>query len=183
MRKTIIITLLLCLMGGSFQAQTVAWQKIEDAAKAEVGQKMYFFDFYTSWCGWCKRMDRDTFSDPTVSAILNKYYIPVKFNAESNTQFDWNNQHFTGGISVNNRPATHTFTRYVLGQKIGYPSFAIFLPNQQLLQVIPGYVPASDFVKILWYFVSGDYNKYPFEKYQQIFDKEIAPAMQQQLKQ
>ena len=36
---------------------------------------------------------------------------------------------------------------------------------------------ADDLVIILWYFASGDHKRYAFEKYQQIFDKEIRPKM------
>jgi len=38
-------------------------------------------DFYTDWCGWCKRLDRDTFPDKTVIKLLQNF-IPLKLNAE-----------------------------------------------------------------------------------------------------
>lgn len=182
MRKSIIITVLACLIGGMVQAQGVKWQPIESAAKSGNTTKLYFIDFYTNWCGWCKRMDRDTFSDSTVAAILNKYYIPVKFNAEGSSHFEWNGRTFAKGISANGRAATHTFVTYVLGNKIGYPSFAIFNADKQLLQVIPGYVKADEFAQILWYFASGAYTRYPYERYLQAYDKEIKPDMLKQLR-
>lgn len=182
MKKSIIITMLACLLGGFVHAQGVKWQAIETAAKAENSSKLYFIDFYTNWCGWCKRMDRDTFSDSIVASILNKYYIPVKFNAEGSSQFEWNNRSFNKGQSINGRPATHTFVSYVLGNKIGYPSFAIFNAEKQLLQVIPGYVKADEFAQILWYFSSGAYTRYPYERYQQQFEKSIKAEMIKQLR-
>lgn len=182
MKKNIIIALLAILIGGFVQAQEVKWQTIENASKTENTTKLYFIDFYTNWCGWCKRMDRDTFSDSTVATILNKYYIPIKFNAEGASQFEWNSRTFTKGISVNGRPATHTFVTYVLGNKIGYPSFAIFNAEKRLLQVIPGYVKADEFAQILWYFASGSYTRLPYERYQQTFDKDIKPVMLKQLR-
>lgn len=52
-------------------------------AKAKT-QKMYVLvDFYTDWCLWCKRLDRDTLSDPAVMAYLKKKYMLVKINAEN----------------------------------------------------------------------------------------------------
>ena len=65
----------------------IQWRTIEQAAKTEAkgNTKLYFVDFYTTWCGWCKKMDRDTFRDPLVAQILNTYYIPVKFDAEGSS--------------------------------------------------------------------------------------------------
>ena len=61
----------------------VKWTTIEKASTIH-NDKLYMVDFYTSWCGWCKKMDNETFSNPIVVKILNKYYNPVKFNAEGN---------------------------------------------------------------------------------------------------
>ena len=83
MKKTVLLLLLAALLGVNVQAQ-VNWQTIEQASKVDTrtNKKLFFIDFSTSWCGWCKKMDRETFSDPVVAAILNKYYIPVHFDAE-----------------------------------------------------------------------------------------------------
>ena len=50
------------------------------------------------------------------------------------------------------------------------------------MQIIPGFYPPQDFAVVLWYFASGDCDRYPFEQYQKIFDKEIKPTMMKQLK-
>ena len=87
MTKKILFPLLLAaLFSGTMQAQNIEWKTIEQAAKTDSksNTKLYFVDFYTSWCGWCKKMDRETFTNPIVAKILNTYYIPVKFDAEGN---------------------------------------------------------------------------------------------------
>ena len=154
----------------------VKWHTIEEAANAKIGTKMYFIDFYTSWCGYCKKMDRETFSDPTVAKILNRYFYPVKFNAEGSNTFTWFGKTYHPVNSGRNR--THEFARGLQG----YPSFALVKADGSVLQTIPGFSTAKEFTVILWYFVSGDYNRYAFDRYQKIFDKDIRPAMDKALK-
>ena len=69
----------------------------------------------------------------------------------------------------------------MLGTQMGFPSFGLFNSNQSKLTIIQGYQTADDFIVMLWYFASGDNRRYPFDKYQKIFDKEIRPVMNQKL--
>jgi uncharacterized protein YyaL (SSP411 family) len=40
-------------------------------------------DLYTEWCGWCKKMDENVFTDAQVISLLNSDFTAVKFNAET----------------------------------------------------------------------------------------------------
>lgn len=55
-----------------------------DGAKkmAAKQNKLIFIDAYTDWCGWCKKMDKETFSDSLVGKFMNDHFIPVKINME-----------------------------------------------------------------------------------------------------
>lgn len=44
--------------------------------------KIIFMDAYTSWCGPCKRMARDVFSDAEVGKFFNKHFINIKVDME-----------------------------------------------------------------------------------------------------
>ena len=181
--KQILSFILLATLAFGANAQ-VEWKTIEQASKTEAksNTKLYFVDFYTSWCGWCKKMDRETFKDPVVAKILNTYYIPVKFDAEGNAEFTWQGTKYTNTAAAPGaRPNTHNFAKTVLGAKMGFPSFGLFGTDQRRLTIIQGYQSAADLVMMLWYFASGDNKKYPFDKYQQIFDKEIRPVMNDKL--
>ncbi|MFT6716831.1 MAG: thiol:disulfide interchange protein, partial [Saprospiraceae bacterium] len=60
----------------------IKWLTMEQAYKASrTLDKPIFIDVYTSWCGWCKRMDQTTFRDPVVANYINTNFYPVKFNA------------------------------------------------------------------------------------------------------
>lgn len=160
----------------SVQAQ-VKWHTVDEAAEAKIGQKIYFVDFYTTWCGYCKKMDRQTFTDPTVAKILNKYYYAVKFDAESQKAVKWFGSEYA---PVNEgRNMVHSFANGVKG----FPTYRLYRSNGVAFQDIPGFYNAKEFTVVLWYFASGDCDRYPFETYRKIFDKEIRPAMEQQLNQ
>lgn len=187
MRKIFLLALVTVMTISGCKAQDkeakVYWSPIVEAAQTDLGQneKLFFVDFSTSWCGWCKKMDRETFSDPVVAAILNKYFIPVHFNAEGNDSFLWAGNKYEGTPAVQGRPGTHTFARAVLGSRIAYPSFALFSPDQRLIQIFQGYYGPYDFSMILWYIVSHANVRYTWEQYQQIFDQEIKPQMMKDL--
>ena len=172
--KRILLLFATLLFLGGTQAQ-VKWHSIEEAAEAKIGTKLYFVDFYTSWCGYCKKMDRETFSDPTVAKILNKYYYPVKFNAEGNNTFTWAGREYK---PASGRARAHEFASGLRG----YPTFVLFRADGSPMQQIPGYYPAKDFTIVLWFFASGDCDRYSFEQYSKIFDSQIRPEMERQLK-
>ena len=56
-------------------------QALERAAQQK---KVVFIDFYTTWCGPCKIMDKTVFSDDRVISWLDKHTVAVKFDAEKN---------------------------------------------------------------------------------------------------
>ncbi len=152
----------------------VKWHSIDEAANAKIGTRIYLVDFYTDWCGYCKKMDRETFTDATVTQIINKYYYPVKFNAESRSAVTWFGTTYP---PASGRHRSHGFARGIQG----YPTSVLYLANGKALQAIPGFYSAKDYAIILWYFASGDYQRYPYERYQRIFDKEIRPVMEKEL--
>ena len=190
MKKTLLITAFVAvLFAVPACAQTdmqtdnpIQWKTIEQASQTdfENNDKLIFIDFYTSWCGWCKRMDRETFQDPTVEAILNQFFIPVHFNAEGSETVNWKGKVYQPQMA-NGRPNAHGFARAILGSNIGYPSFALFSPDGSLIQILQGYQAPGDFQMILWYFASGDNVRYPFETYQEIFESQIKPVMNKRL--
>jgi len=53
------------------------WMTIEQAEKKGNKEgKKYLVDVYTDWCGWCKVMDKKTFSDPeTVKYLEENFHV------------------------------------------------------------------------------------------------------------
>lgn len=58
-----------------------SWDELLAEAKKE--GKPFFVDFSTSWCGWCKVMDRKTFGDKKVAEYVEAHYVAYKLDAEA----------------------------------------------------------------------------------------------------
>ncbi|MBT8210292.1 MAG: thioredoxin domain-containing protein, partial [Eudoraea sp.] len=81
----LVIAGLLLLTGPIILAQEVQWLTWEEAtnlATTEENPKKIFVDVYTDWCGWCKKMDKDTFQNAEVAAYMSKNFYMVKLDGE-----------------------------------------------------------------------------------------------------
>jgi thiol:disulfide interchange protein len=73
---------------GTALARKLVWVHDLQAGiqSAKKGNKLVLVDLYTDWCGWCKRLDRDTYTDASVLEVLNSQFVCVKLDAEDGQQ-------------------------------------------------------------------------------------------------
>lgn len=84
MKKIILLSLLLLSLSFRADAQTefrhISFDEAKTAAKAE--GKYIFIDFFTTWCGPCKRLAANVFPTKQVGDYLNGKYVCLKVDAE-----------------------------------------------------------------------------------------------------
>jgi thiol-disulfide isomerase/thioredoxin len=62
------------------QFESGSWS--EALAEARVQGKPIFLDAMTAWCGPCKLMAREVFTDPAVGEFFNKHFVNIKLDME-----------------------------------------------------------------------------------------------------
>ncbi len=79
--KRILVALFVCCLTGSLMASDASWlTSVPDAkAKAEKEKKLVLLDFTGSdWCGWCKKLDAETFTKPAFADYASKNLVLVE---------------------------------------------------------------------------------------------------------
>jgi thioredoxin-related protein len=141
--------------------EEIKWMTMNEALEAQKQlPKKIFMDVYTHWCGPCKLLDKNTFSDKNVIQFINSNYYPVKFNAEgpepiTYEDFTYTNPNFQP--ERKGRNATHFFADAL--NIPGYPSLVFFEENGKLIQALPGYKTAQELEIYLKMIANDDYKE------------------------
>ena len=94
--KRVLLIIVLIVGSASTQAQEINWMSFEEAIDAQQkNPKKIIMDTYTAWCGWCKKMDKETFTNKDVVNYINENYYAVKFDAEGNDVVNFKGNSFT----------------------------------------------------------------------------------------
>ena len=157
-------------------AAHVEWISIEEAQKrSEKEPRRIFIDFTTSWCGWCKVMDKNTFSNPVIAAYMNKNYYCVSFNAETTDTITFNGQQFFNrNPGVQRSP--HDFAIAVLRGQMSYPSYGIFNKARSSVSILQGYMAPEQFEPYLHYYAEEKEGVMAYADFLKTFKSELPPA-------
>lgn len=154
------------------QDEKVKWYTFEEAIELnKKEQRKIFIDVYTDWCGWCKKMEATTFTDPVITNILNKDYYAVRFDAETTDTIGFGGKQFVNDGGRARSP--HQLAVALLQGKMSYPSVAYLNEENQLLTSVPGYYTADRLEPILKFFADDVFKTQSFEDFQKNFKSEI----------
>ncbi|GAB4055147.1 thioredoxin family protein [Spirosoma litoris] len=158
------------------EGKHIKWLTIEQAyALTQKKPKKFVVDVYTDWCGWCKVMDRETFSKPGIVDYVNENFYPVRFNAEQTADVTLGKQTFKY-VSGGSR-GVHELAAAMLKNQMSYPTTVFLDEKFNLIQPIAGYLEPRTFHQIITYFGKNYHQKEPFDQYKTGTYKEFQGAL------
>ena len=149
--------------------EEIKWMTIQEAMiKSQKEPRKILVDVYTDWCGWCKVMDKSTYSDSAVINYINKNYYAVKFNAEQKEDIVLGDKTYKF-VAAGNR-GYHELAAVLLNKQLGYPSTVFIDETATVVYMRQGYIKPILFDTLI-NFIGGDhYKNVGFDVFSQKFE-------------
>jgi thioredoxin-related protein len=146
----------------------VKWMSFEEAVKrSQTEKRKIFIDVYTDWCGWCKVMDKNTFSDPHVARVLNESFYPVKLDAEQREDIQFNGHTFK--FVPQGNKGYHELAAALLNNQLSYPTVVFLTEDFKIIQPLAGYLKAEQFHPIVTFIGKDLYKSQSYEDFQKTY--------------
>lgn len=146
----------------------VNWMTFEEAVEASKSEKKkIFIDVYTDWCGWCKVMDKNTFSQKNIAEYLNENFYPVKLDGEQKESIEFRGTTFK--FVASGRNGYHQLAAALLQGKLSYPTVVFLDEDFNMLQPLKGYQKPHEFDVVLKYLGENHFKNTKWEDFQKSY--------------
>lgn len=128
MKKLFFVAVLFLAVQGNSQSIDFKVMNLESALElAKSENKLVFLDFYATWCGPCKLMDKKTFSSANVASIMNEKFVNVK-------------------VDVDDKQFAKLMNDFNVNE---VPTYIIIDAKQKVLNRLTGFFPEKKFIEEL----------------------------------
>lgn len=139
-------------------ATTIQWLSIQEAEKlVKTNPKPILIDIYADWCGWCKKLDKNTFQHPDIVEYVNENFYAVKLDAEMRTPVTVSGREYK--YITDGKRGTHELALALTNGQMSLPTMVVLSSKMAQMGIIPGYQEPTDMDAILHYFATGSYEK------------------------
>lgn len=136
MKKILFLLLIIVSQVALAQKEEIRWlgfEELEDSLRTETKPVLIYF--YTEWCVYCKKMDRNAFKNKEIIQKLNREFYAVKMDAESAESIKFEGQVFTNEQQKTNRNGIHQIPLLLAGRKDKPISFPVVMVLDESFKV------------------------------------------------
>jgi thioredoxin-related protein len=135
----------------------LSWAQVKEKAKRE--NKFIFVDAFATWCGPCKTMDKEVYTNDTIGDLFNARFISVRVQMDKTKR--------------DNQLVQNWYSDALALQKqyriIGYPTFIFFSPEGTIVHKELGYQSVNEMISLAQTATQpGRVFVDPFAKYDQL---------------
>jgi len=154
---------LLAFNAGAQEVDWLSWDEAAALTKTDKTPKKIFVDVYTDWCGWCKKMDKDTFQNAQVAEYMSSNFYMVKLDGEGKDPIEFKGKVYK--YVPSGRRGYHEFAATLLQGRLSYPTVVFLDEELNVLSPVPGYQKPGPFLNIAKYFGDNIYKEKDWKTY------------------
>ncbi|EMS34440.1 hypothetical protein C943_03659 [Mariniradius saccharolyticus AK6] len=109
----------------------MTFEQLEDSLR--VNPKPVFLYFHTDWCTYCRKMEKEVFTKPTVTESLSNDLYAVKFDAEFDGDVVFDGQVFSNRQLKTSRIPLHDLAILFNGQNNAFAPPLMLLLDQNFV--------------------------------------------------
>jgi len=143
------------------------WEEVEKLQQKE--PRKIFVDVYTTWCGWCKKMDKATFQQDHIAKYINENFYAIKFDAEYKPDIKFNGK--TYKLVKSGKRSYNQLAVEITRGNLSFPTVVFLDENNTLIQPIPGFLNSDTFEMIATFFAENHFKDTPWKRYTATYKK------------
>lgn len=147
----------------------LSMEKMQDTLRSD--PRPVLVDVYTQWCGPCKLLASETFTDPWVVGYINSHYHAVRFDAQCGDTVIYKGRRYDNPdfdpAKVGIRNGTHTLT-YELDNtngRIAFPTLVFMDAKLNPIIARQGFLSAEKMEPLLVYYAEGAYPAQTYDEF------------------
>ena len=139
-------------------AAPMSWPTFDEAIStaSQTGQPI-LIDIYAPWCGWCRKMQQDVYTDRDLVEYVRDHFAYGRLNIDDATTY-----HTFQGNTM-----TSQELGYGLGAE-GTPTSVFLTSDGTYIAKCPGYWGKEDFSIALRYVATGAWQEISYEEFAQL---------------